>query len=77
MEGGEVALLDCGQVKIINTKSRIALAELVVLVNRWEQANAIDPESVDSKAVITLIAEKVRGFGVQFAEGVGDECAGQ
>lgn len=33
---GGVALLDCGQVKQISTKERIGLANLIVMVNRWE-----------------------------------------
>eukprot|EP01036_Dinobryon_divergens_P027249 gene27250-35987_t len=40
MEGGEVALLDCGQVKQINTKQRINLASLIIMVNQWEQLNS-------------------------------------
>ena len=36
---GEVALLDCGQVKQINTLQRLKLARLVVMVHRWEQVD--------------------------------------
>lgn len=39
LEGGQVALLDCGQVKQINTSQRLGLAKLVVLVNQWETIN--------------------------------------
>jgi hypothetical protein len=36
LEGGEVALLDCGQVKQISTAQRTSLASLIILVNEWE-----------------------------------------
>jgi aarF domain-containing kinase len=35
-EDGTVVLLDCGQVKEINTAQRLGLARVVCLVNRWE-----------------------------------------
>ena len=39
LEGGEVALLDCGQVKQLTTAQRMRLAALVLLVHRWETLN--------------------------------------
>jgi hypothetical protein len=36
MPGGDVALLDCGQVKELTTKQRLDLAKLVVMVNEWQ-----------------------------------------
>ena len=39
LKDGEVALLDCGQVKQINTKQRINLASLIIMVNQWELLN--------------------------------------
>ena len=39
MEGGEICLLDCGQVKVLTTPQKIGLAELVVQVNAWEVLN--------------------------------------
>mmetsp|Transcript_7988 Transcript_7988/g.17889 ORF Transcript_7988/g.17889 Transcript_7988/m.17889 type:complete len:639 (+) Transcript_7988:163-2079(+) len=36
LDGGEVALLDCGQVKQISTAQRTSLARLIILVNDWE-----------------------------------------
>lgn len=37
LSGGDVALLDCGQVKEINTAQRLGLAKVIVLVQAWEQ----------------------------------------
>jgi aarF domain-containing kinase len=39
MEGGDVSLLDCGQVKELNNEQRSALSTLVVSVNEWENIN--------------------------------------
>ena len=35
--GAEIALLDCGQVKVLTTTQRISLAKLIILVNTWEK----------------------------------------
>jgi predicted unusual protein kinase regulating ubiquinone biosynthesis (AarF/ABC1/UbiB family) len=37
MEGGEVSLLDCGQVKQISTAQRLGLARVIVLIYEWEK----------------------------------------
>lgn len=75
LENGDVALLDCGQVKMLKSKERIKLAELVVLVNQWEAANKANPNSAESKRLIALLADNVRKSGVSFAPDVGDDCA--
>jgi aarF domain-containing kinase len=36
MEGGEVCLLDCGQVKQLSTEQRLRLAALIIQVRQWE-----------------------------------------
>lgn len=85
-EEGRVALLDCGQVKILNTSQRLGLAKLIVMVNFWEQLDlerqscleaGTDTEEI-TKAInkqTTILAETVKSFGVTFKEGAGDECA--
>jgi len=86
VEGGEVALLDCGQVKQINTAARTTLANLIIMVNNWEttnrKLNLMDPDSDEKPAVqvqlnelTKKLAASVRSFGVYFKEGAGDECA--
>lgn len=86
MEEGKVALLDCGQVKILNTSQKLGLAKLIVMVNEWEK---LDIERLDllkaGKDLVEIIrklenqtkilADTVKSFGVTFKEGVGDECA--
>ena len=75
MDQGEIALLDCGQVKMMKNDVRISLASLIVLVHKWEVANRIDENGTEAKEYIRQLAEKVRGFGVTFSESVGDDCA--
>jgi aarF domain-containing kinase len=81
MKGGEVALLDCGQVKQISTAERIGLAELVVLVNDWEkeyrkvESSPKEYGNATLTELTSIVANKVRSFGVTFKEGVGDDCA--
>jgi predicted unusual protein kinase regulating ubiquinone biosynthesis (AarF/ABC1/UbiB family) len=36
---GNVALLDCGQVKQLSTKGRMNLANLIIMINDWEVVN--------------------------------------
>jgi len=36
---GNVALLDCGQVKQLSTKGRMNLAKLIIMINDWEVVN--------------------------------------
>lgn len=74
MEGGEVCLLDCGQVKQLTTAQRLGLAELIVMVNEWEQENKLG-ESAELQRRTKLLADKVRSFGVSFKDGAGDDCA--
>jgi len=75
-DSAEVALLDCGQVKVLNTEQRIRLAELVVDVNEWEKANALGGEEApETRRLTRKLAERVRSFGVFFQEGSPDECA--
>jgi len=50
-------------------------SELVILVHEWELANKAEPEGAAAKDVIKRLAAKVKSFGVQFAEGTGDDCA--
>ncbi|KAJ1427003.1 ABC1 family-domain-containing protein [Ochromonadaceae sp. CCMP2298] len=66
LDGGEVALLDCGQVKQISTAQRTSLARLIILVNDWEAELGL---------LTTALADSVKSFGVFFKEGAGDECA--
>jgi aarF domain-containing kinase len=74
MEGGEVCLLDCGQVKQLTTAQRLGLAELIVMVNEWEQENKRG-ESAELQRRTKVLADNVRSFGVSFKEGTGDDCA--
>jgi aarF domain-containing kinase len=85
-EEGRVALLDCGQVKILNTSQRLGLAKLIVMVNFWEQLDLERQSCLEAgkdiveitKAInkqTKILAETVKSFGVTFKEGAGDECA--
>jgi len=49
--------------------------ELVILVNKWELAIKKDPESSQVKELVVKLAEKVKSFGVSFAEDAGNDCA--
>ena len=86
MEEGRVALLDCGQVKILNTSQKLGLAKLVVMVHEWEKLDAERLSLISSgkdvveitnkvNAQTKILAETVKSFGVTFKEGAGDECA--
>lgn len=62
MEDGEIALLDCGQVKQISTEQRVGLANLIMMVNEWETLNnailkASECESL-AKDINNTIAQK-------------------
>jgi len=74
-DSNEVALLDCGQVKVLNTEQRIKLAQLICNVNEWEYYNSIDKDSIHTQNLIRVLANSVRSFGVYFKEGTKDECA--
>eukprot|EP00596_Hydrurales_sp_CCMP1899_P001988 CAMPEP_0119051372 /NCGR_PEP_ID=MMETSP1177-20130426/73012_1 /TAXON_ID=2985 /ORGANISM="Ochromonas sp, Strain CCMP1899" /LENGTH=511 /DNA_ID=CAMNT_0007030557 /DNA_START=211 /DNA_END=1743 /DNA_ORIENTATION=- len=91
MEDGEVALLDCGQVKELTTSQRLDLASLIVKTKAWENENKKqlalmanikdfknNQELPDNKFLLELtkiLADGVRKFGVTFKEGAGDDCA--
>ena len=47
----------------MTTNQRLSLAELIIMVNDWEIANAKDPRSDESKALISKLANKVKTFG--------------
>ena len=72
---GQVALLDCGQVKQLNTDQRIRLAKLVVTVSEWEDANDHDPKGEETTKLVSKLAKMVKNFGVYFQEETEDECA--
>lgn len=69
---GDVALLDCGQVKTLTHAQIMGLASIVLCVNTWEKAV---PGSPVAQEMIRSLAEKIRVAGVLFRPGVGDECA--
>jgi aarF domain-containing kinase len=89
LEGAQICLLDCGQVKELTTPQRLGLARLIVSVNKWESVNkkytelkkSGDTEAaiVSAKAAVdemtTSLASQVRSFGVTFKAGAGDEAA--
>ena len=75
MDQGEIALLDCGQVKLMKNDVRISLASLIILVHKWEIANKMNENGTEAKEYIKQLAEKVRSFGVTFSENAGDDCA--
>lgn len=75
MEGGEIALLDCGQVKMLKNQARLSLAELVVLVNLWEVENKKSLTSAATLALQKQLSDKVKSFGVSFTEDAGEEAA--
>ena len=89
-EGGDISLLDCGQVKILTSPQKIGLAELVLQVNAWEtlsgqliksraggSSKSLEVADLEQRLQVTTrrLADKVRSFGVIFKAGVGDECA--
>ena len=53
LDGAEIALLDCGQVKVLTTAQRLGLAELIISVNAWEKSNTMY-SSLKNKAGKTL-----------------------
>eukprot|EP01041_Mallomonas_annulata_P000519 gene519-995_t len=71
----EVCLLDCGQVKVMTTKQRLDLAQLLLFVNAWEKATNIEPDGTAANDIKKIIAQRVRDQGVIFEEGAGDDCA--
>ena len=90
LEGGNVCLLDCGQVKQLTTPQRMGLANLVIQVNDWENDDTLlrnleksstqtaeNTGSVRDRLAARThkLAETVRGFGVTFKPGAGDDCA--
>lgn len=40
LEGGNICLLDCGQVKQLTLPQRLGLADLIIQVNEWEKENS-------------------------------------
>lgn len=83
LDAGEVALLDCGQVKQISNVQRIGLAKLVILVNQWEQKakqltkqdGTLDESIPELAAMTKEMADRVRASGVTLKEGADDSCA--
>lgn len=87
-EAGDVALLDCGQVKQLTGQKRRALAQLLVLVNRWESidkeaAEAADEEEpelhadlIQKREILTAkVAAHMVEQGIEFAPDAGPDCA--
>lgn len=65
MEGGRIALIDCGQVKQISNTQKLLLADLVLQVSRYGKPGG--PTALQ-------LSEKVKGFGVEFEETANAEC---
>ncbi|CAN0045525.1 unnamed protein product, partial [Ectocarpus sp. 8 AP-2014] len=65
MDGGQVALIDCGQVKQISITQKLRLANLIRKLEQWNKPNG--PTCAE-------IAQDVKDFGVEVAEGAGDEA---
>lgn len=75
MKGGDVALIDCGQVKQITNDIRIALAKLIVKVNEWELQYRTDNSSLALRQMTSELARMVQSMGVVLQDGVPEECA--
>lgn len=75
----EVALLDCGQVKQLTSARRLALARLLVLINRWEKLEPLissDNAALQEQRLLTSeIAQYMRDQGIEIRKEAGDECA--
>ncbi|CAJ1339635.1 unnamed protein product [Effrenium voratum] len=65
LEGGKVALIDCGQVAQLFRGQRLLVAEVVLAAAAYD----------GSRDMIELLARCVRNFGVTFFEGQEDEDA--
>lgn len=65
MDGGRIALIDCGQVKQIGNTQKMLLADLVLQVSRYGKPGG--PTALQ-------LSEKVKGFGVKFEETANAEC---
>ncbi|CAK9039493.1 unnamed protein product [Durusdinium trenchii] len=65
LEGGKVALIDCGQVAQLFREQRLLVAEAVLAAAAYD----------GSRGMIELLAKCVRKFGVTFFEGQADEDA--
>lgn len=84
LDGGDVALLDCGQVKQISNAQRIGLAKLVILVNKWEKVakrlqsqaadGSLDETDPELSTLTTELAVAVRQSGVTL-KNEDDSCA--
>ena len=75
MKDGDVALIDCGQVKQITNEIRIALAKLIVKVNDWEREYKRDNSSPAMSEMTSELARMVQSMGVVLQEGVSEDCA--
>lgn len=64
MEGGGIALIDCGQVKQIGNSQKLRLADLVLKVSRYGKPDG--PTAIE-------LSKTVEGFGVEFKEGARPE----
>eukprot|EP00752_Nemacystus_decipiens_P011646 g10339.t1 len=65
MGGGQVALIDCGQVKQISITQKLRLANLICKLEQWNKPNGPSVED---------IARDVKDFGVEVADGAGDDA---
>eukprot|EP00981_Chlorochromonas_danica_P006672 scaffold1450_cov181-Ochromonas_danica.AAC.2 len=79
LEDGEVALLDCGQVKQISTSQRLGLATTVDLVYRYEslsRKNQSDSQVKEQiETIIMQLDTLIRSFGVTFRPDASPSCA--
>jgi len=66
LEGGKVALIDCGQVKQLPGSMRLKLAEIILLINEYSKNKSAMLEK--------QLGEKVRAFGVKLQDGIDDSC---
>jgi hypothetical protein len=71
MPGGQVALIDCGQVKQITGAFRAKLAAVVLLVADFLGASSGPALSPLRQALVPQLAAAVKEFGVAFAPGLG------
>eukprot|EP00435_Cladocopium_sp_Y103_P027309 s2113_g6.t1 len=65
LEGGKVALIDCGQVAQLFREQRLLVAEAILAASVYD----------GSRGMIELLANCVRKFGVTFFDGQEDEDA--
>eukprot|EP00752_Nemacystus_decipiens_P011647 g10339.t2 len=69
MGGGQVALIDCGQVKQISITQKLRLANLICKLEQWNKPNGPSVEDIARDAF-----RDVKDFGVEVADGAGDDA---